>query len=94
MTYYFGAENPKHSPDYVFSANENGDVIITSSKTGFTREVKLEEFADKQYNCFEALISAILNPYPADASVYITNAGGDAINNQVFKNQRYNKLVA
>lgn len=90
MTYYFGEPNPKHSPDYIFSTDVNGGIIITSQETGITREVALKEFAKNQYNSFEALISAILCIYPADASVYITDAGRDAINHQVFMNQRNN----
>ena len=88
MTYHFGPHEGKLSSDFVFSANIDGDILITFRQTGNSRLVKLDQFAGKQYGCYEAIVSAILHDYPATASVYITDAGKTAINNQVFKNQR------
>lgn len=87
--YQFGTQQKNEiNADFIFSAKDNGDFTITPTATGTVKVIKSSLFAQKRYNCFDAIVTDILKGYPDTASVYFTDAAAEAISDLAKKNQR------
>lgn len=86
MAYQFGHRKDGITPDFVFSTDSIGNLIITFTHTNIFRIVNLNQFVGKQYD-YNTILDSILHDYPATASFEIKKSAKKAISNQAKKNQ-------
>ena len=84
--YRFGPRKDGNTPDFVFSTDSIGNLIITFTHTNIFRIVNLNQFVGKQYD-YNTILNSILHDYPATASFEIKKSAKKAISNQAKKNQ-------